>query len=254
MLNTIIKQLEKRFNISFPAMNVWFHGSPFKVYEYKQLHKDMNLNKTDKLLDFGCGKGRQTILLSKYVISTVGVDISSKQIAIAKKYFKIFEKKRNINFIKADILKDNHDLLRNNYFDKVVSVCVLEHVKNVQKVVDKLFRLLKKGGEIHLSLDSLSNGFSNELIEKHKKNCYVEQYFTIPSISNILKNSGFKIIEIKSILKSDYAVNEFQKRILSGSRYNLFRKFFAYNKFKRDDEKLKNIDEGIFIIARAIKP
>ena len=82
-----------------------------------------------EVLDFGCGEGDLSNLISKKKAKMVyALDYSEKAISIAKKRF---GSKKNINFQLADATKDKKK------YDVIVMSGVLEHI-------DKPFVLLKK--------------------------------------------------------------------------------------------------------------
>lgn len=94
------------------------------------------------VLDAGCGQGYMARLLAERGARVVGVDLSKKFIEIARRYEK--KKQLGIEYIKADLA---HILqLKNNYFDLIVSVYVLCDVKNYDKAIGEMARVLKPGG------------------------------------------------------------------------------------------------------------
>ena len=64
----------------------------------KKLIKELKLKKNSSLLDLACGKGRHSIYLNKLGFKVTGVDLSSQNIAYAKK----FSNKR-LSFFKHDM-------------------------------------------------------------------------------------------------------------------------------------------------------
>ncbi|MCD6579632.1 hypothetical protein J7L48_09140 [bacterium] len=50
----------------------------------KDIKYKMNLNKNDKLLDYGCGKGFMSAKLSEFVLQIDGIDNSTRMIIDAK--------------------------------------------------------------------------------------------------------------------------------------------------------------------------
>lgn len=95
-------------------------------------------------LDYGCGEGRYIELLNEFFPSTsiFGSDISDTALQIAQtkypsgKYFTMSDE--SVNF--AD-----------NSFDLIISIEVLEHVRNVEKSIQEIGRLLKPEGMVIIS-------------------------------------------------------------------------------------------------------
>ena len=69
-----------------------------------QIVSSLDLQKTDDLLDIGCGNGALTVKLEPFVENILGVDYSDYLIGIAKEYFEsstlIFETLKIENLIK----------------------------------------------------------------------------------------------------------------------------------------------------------
>ncbi|MBI5804092.1 class I SAM-dependent methyltransferase [Candidatus Pacearchaeota archaeon] len=101
------------------------------------------LKKKDKILDLGCGSGRNSIYLARKGYEVWGVDIS--EIAIEKA--KHAEKIKNLNFSvgNSECLEFNE-----SFFDAVYCNAVL-HFTNMRKSASEIFRVLKNDGIAYLS-------------------------------------------------------------------------------------------------------
>jgi len=99
---------------------------------------DMNKK---RILDVGCGFGRESILLAKNGALVTGIDISHKSIQVAKK-LALDEGIDNIDF---KVLKVE-DLTYENEFDVVFCRGSLHHFYDVESVVKTLYKALKKDG------------------------------------------------------------------------------------------------------------
>lgn len=112
-----------------------------------------------RILDLGCGAGRDVYALSALVGESgevVGLDMTDEQLAVAREYqeyhAEVFDYKRsNVRFIKGDIDKLDELDLPDDYFDLIVSNCVINLVPDKQKVLREAYRLLKNGGELYFS-------------------------------------------------------------------------------------------------------
>jgi arsenite methyltransferase len=112
-----------------------------------------------KVLDLGCGTGRDCYLAS-YLVGeegeVVGVDMTDEQLFVANKHLdyqmKQFGfKKTNVKFLKGYIEELDKLNLPENYFDVVISNCVLNLSPAKDKVLEHVYRLLKPGGEFYFS-------------------------------------------------------------------------------------------------------
>ena len=112
-----------------------------------------------RVLDLGCGAGRDVYLLSQLVGEegqVVGVDMTDSQLAVANKYReshaeKFGHKNSNVKFINGK-LEELHLLgLEPNSFDVIVSNCVINLVTDKPKVFADAYSLLRQGGEFYFS-------------------------------------------------------------------------------------------------------
>jgi len=111
------------------------------------------------VLDLGCGTGRDVYIASKLVGESgcaIGVDMTTEQIEIAKKYQ---EKQRerfgfkssNVKFYQGYI-EDLKTLgIEDNSIDVVISNCVLNLSPAKEQVFKEIYRILKPGGELFFS-------------------------------------------------------------------------------------------------------
>lgn len=110
-----------------------------------------------RILDLGCGSGRDVYLLSQLAGASgevIGVDMTDEQLTIAKKYqdfhSEIFGYK-NISFLKGYIEHLDELNLEPNSFDVIVSNCVVNLSPDKDAVLNGIHHLLKEGGEFYFS-------------------------------------------------------------------------------------------------------
>jgi arsenite methyltransferase len=125
-----------------------------------------------RVLDLGCGSGRDCYILSKLVGqkgSVVGVDMTKEQIETARKHVDYHTKKfgfckPNVEFLEGYIENLEDLKLADNSFDIIVyasifcytsnqisSNCVINLSPNKEAVIREAFRVLKPGGELYFS-------------------------------------------------------------------------------------------------------
>lgn len=112
-----------------------------------------------KVLDLGCGTGRDCFVLSYYVGNkgeVVGVDMTAEQLEVANKYLPVQMKKfgfrkTNIKFYQGYIEDLKSIRLPDHYFDIVVSNCVVNLSPDKESVLKEVYRVLKEGGEFFFS-------------------------------------------------------------------------------------------------------
>lgn len=108
-----------------------------------------------KILDLGCGIGRNAIYLAKKGYIVVGVDISDRALQAAAIKTNI-EKISNIVFLHSDIRSLPFP---NRHFNVVFSINVLHHsiLEDIEKAVGEIFRVLCPGGLGMVTLASVKD-------------------------------------------------------------------------------------------------
>lgn len=103
-----------------------------------------------RILDFGCGNGRLAEFLKEKYSEYVGVDVSQKLIDIAKQTY---------SSEKTEFIKINPKVIKlpfeDNNFDAIFSIAVFHHLPGKEyreKVVKELYRILKPGGKIIITV------------------------------------------------------------------------------------------------------
>ncbi|KAL5016002.1 hypothetical protein ScPMuIL_005591 [Solemya velum] len=112
-----------------------------------------------KILDLGSGSGRDCFILSKLAGETghvIGLDMTDEQLDMAKKYIEYHTttfgyKKPNVNFVKGFIEKITDAGLSEDFFDIVISNCVLNMTPDKRAVFQETSKVLKVGGELYFS-------------------------------------------------------------------------------------------------------
>lgn len=111
-----------------------------------------------KILDIGCGTGRDTYIMSRLVGKNgfvYGIDMTESQIEVAARY--IQEQTRrfgyeepNVHFIQ-DYIENAGNHFPEESLDTVISNCVINLVEDKEPVIREIFRMLKFGGEFYFS-------------------------------------------------------------------------------------------------------
>ncbi|MEK7497830.1 MAG: glycosyltransferase [Patescibacteria group bacterium] len=92
-----------------------------------------------KCLDVGCSDGTISNYLSGHFKKTVGIDVDSVALSLASESYQ----GKNLKFIEMPAEKI---AFPSNYFDVVIANQIYEFVKDDNKTVSEIYRVLKKGG------------------------------------------------------------------------------------------------------------
>ena len=110
-----------------------------------------------RVLDLGCGSGRDVYLLSQLVGKSgevIGVDMTDEQLTVANKYQDFHSDTfgyKNVSFLKGYIEHLDKLNLEPNSFDVIVSNCVINLSPDKDAVLNGINLLLKEGGEFYFS-------------------------------------------------------------------------------------------------------
>ena len=113
----------------------------------------------ERILDLGCGSGRDAYILSQMVGEkghVIGVDMTDEQLAVAQEHVdwhmeKFGYKNTNVAFKQAYIEDLKSADIADESVDVVISNCVINLSADKQKVFEEIYRVLKPGGEIYFS-------------------------------------------------------------------------------------------------------
>lgn len=129
----------------------------FKVVDYGDVRcptdEDLNLIEDvcgKNVLELGCGGANCGIALAKKGAWMTCTDISSEQLRFAKKNAE--RENVSIRFFESPI--ENMTFLKDKEFDKVISMCAFQYVKDIGRVFNEVNRVLKPGGSFIFSLDN----------------------------------------------------------------------------------------------------
>ncbi|MDD6055317.1 MAG: class I SAM-dependent methyltransferase [Helicobacteraceae bacterium] len=173
---------------------------------FENIYSNKEREREIRALDFGCGSGRQTLLLSQFDIEAYGIDISQTAINNA-------ESLANTLKLKAKFLTNTSDKIpfEDNFFDFSISCGVLNcmpfslsmhYLNELARVSKKYCFLILNGKSSNEISYTLKNGdIFNPLVFKSNKN----------NINKMLQNSPFTLkwgeaIEHKNLLNNSKSI------------------------------------------------
>jgi 2-polyprenyl-3-methyl-5-hydroxy-6-metoxy-1,4-benzoquinol methylase len=195
--------------------------------------------KKDKILNVGISNIPEIeIKLENRIKEGTTIDLDEEKLLKAKKYLK------KTKLVHGDILKYK---LKNNYFDKVIMLEVLEHLEYDKLALNRIRLCMKRGGSLIVSVPSNSIWHLINPVKyfEHKR------HYSRTEIVNLLQNSGFNIVHVNLVenwkLLANLYVHLFFKYVL--------KKNVSFNIFDKKGNKtyLKNNNSGLDIIVLAKK-
>lgn len=158
-----------------------------RLMPYDTYNKFLSLiPKKAKILEAGCGYGRDCGVFCEKGYDVTGIDLSQGMLDVAKKNV------ANVEFIKMSV----RDLRFEDYtFDGIWCNAVLLHLskKDTQKAIEELARVLKNQGIMYVSV---RKGENKELVKEGPED--TPRYFTYFSedeIEKYFRECGFEIID-----------------------------------------------------------
>ncbi|MDO8487473.1 MAG: class I SAM-dependent methyltransferase [Candidatus Curtissbacteria bacterium] len=153
------------------------------------------LKSSDIVLDLGCGNGQNSIKASKIVKKVVGLELSGELLNLAKESFG-FKRIKNIKFEMGNL--EERLKYKDQAFDKVIFLDVLEHLIKRGQALSEAKRVLKNGGLLFLGVPNSETSW-----KKLQRSVGINSFsdpdhkieFREGAINNLLNKEGFEIIK-----------------------------------------------------------
>lgn len=176
--------------------------------------KNLNIKENDRILDVGCGWGYYLNmickLISKKKVKLYGLDRHAGSIKNAEDRLK---NSCNIELVEGDVCNMP---FRNSHFNTVIASELIEHVDDDFIALKEIYRVLKKGGEVIITVPNSNYPFFwdplNWLLTKffkiHIKNGLFagmwakhERLYSYNEVTSLLQKSKFKIKKAYAITR-----------------------------------------------------
>ena len=203
--------------------------------------------KGKKVLDYGCGSGIYTKILTKKGAKVKGFDISEEMLTIARRNNPDIELKQG----------SGYNIPFNEKFDIIVAPLVVHYMKDWSRMFKEMNRVLHKGGIIVFSTGNPVYEVNKNVLVKGKKykalgiidyfkekvfyatwtNPYNNKKISVPAyhrtyetvIRTILKN-GFEIIDYKDCFPTKKSKRLFPKEY---AKYSMMPMFMVFKVIKK---------------------
>ncbi|MEK7498051.1 MAG: class I SAM-dependent methyltransferase, partial [Patescibacteria group bacterium] len=152
------------------------------------------LPEAKRILDIGCGVGTVSYYFGSMGKKVVGIDISKTAIELAKLNAKSLNVDKNVKFKVIDFPDQN----ATGKFDLVLLSEVLEHLRDDNLAVKKIYRLLRPKGLVIASSPSKNAPlFRAGLLRKFDKEVGHLRRYNEAGFKKLFKDSNFKILETR---------------------------------------------------------
>jgi ubiquinone/menaquinone biosynthesis C-methylase UbiE len=142
-----------------------------------------------KVLDIGCGKGRNTIYLASRGFHVVGTDFSQKALDSARQRSTAFGNLTEYELV--DLIKEWP--FGNNHFDAIIDCNTTIYIpdKDRPEVIKEAFRVLKPGGYyLFYGIYSVKENITGQeaqqsFFEKHYSEAELKQYYSAFTLASL---------------------------------------------------------------------
>lgn len=142
------------------------------------------------VLDCGCGRGDYLVDIDGEKFGIDISDVAFKKSGITGIKFKVADFEKNIPF-------------DDGKFHNVICIEVIEHIRNSEKLMNEISRVMQRGGILILSTPY--HGFIKNIIcaatnfEEHFNSGIHIRFFTRKSLRNLLEKNGFEILKYYNV-------------------------------------------------------
>jgi SAM-dependent methyltransferase len=179
-----------------------------QLFKYLHIARRLEVNKisagavvkpTEVICDIGCGDGFWSNYLGGSARALIGLDPFMTDLAKSAAY-------RTYRSLFVNAVAESLPIASESV-DKVVSVCVFEHCFDDKQAFAEAYRILRKGGRLVATVDSLNSPYLSETHrEQHRKSCYINQFYDIDSLTEKLRTAGFTSVEATYMMGSRLAI------------------------------------------------
>lgn len=153
-------------------------------------------NASIKILDAGSGYGQYDFFMSSLLTKAeiLGVDVKQEQIDDCNQFFQKIGRGDRVKFQYADLT----EFVQENTYNLVLSVDVMEHILEDEKVFSNIYKSLKDGGTLLISTPSDQGGSDVHDEDEHSFiDEHVRDGYNIDDIKRKLKDAGFQNVEAR---------------------------------------------------------
>ncbi len=146
--------------------------------------------KSDRILEIGCGAGFMLRLLEKYGCTPIGIDCSPEVVKIAKK-----------NVVGSQVIQGIADKLgfREFSFNKIVCEHLIEHLDDVASALQAWRRVLKEDGFLVLATPNYDYPDLDIFCDPDHKHI-----FSLGELKKLLNDNGFVVTRALTLMPQIY--------------------------------------------------
>jgi len=146
----------------------------------------LDLHPEDIVLDVGSGDGYWTFRLGPQCKRVWGLEPDDRLLALARQFYR----SSHVRYVQGTV---ESLPFRDGSFDKIISISCLEHFSDPWAGLREMQRVLRPGGRLAISVDSLLEQNSSAAFRQwHRVKHFVNNYFDETSLVRGLEDAGFR--------------------------------------------------------------
>ena len=206
-----------------------FGDNYYRPWKWEHTKALSTINKTDKVLEVGCGTGYFIERLKNQGFSTIGLELNEKAVGVGtEKGLTVY------NELIENFAKNNA-----NTFDVVCSFQVLEHITDVKSYLESSILCLKKGGKLIIGVPN--------------NNPYLYRYDKYHALNLPPHHAGLWDVATFEKLNQFFDIEKISINVepLFDIRYQLML-YFEYKNINFASKIVKKLPNFIFTILKAL--
>lgn len=177
-----------------------FEGMVIDNLQRKLIYKIILQNKSQKVLEAGCGTGRILLYLAKNGLECHGIDPS-------KNMLDQFRRKLKLSNVKIDLKEGDIENIpyKGNTFDCTFTMHVLMHLPDYKNAFKEMYRVTKKNGIVICDFPNKNSPWTKFALMT-SPNEERTRLFTIKELKGFFKSYNYKIIGLFSYARTFYKI------------------------------------------------
>ena len=157
------------------------------------------LNKTDYVLDLGCGTGIITVEIAPLVDRIRAIDVSEDMMSICRKKLE----SRGVKNVTLEQMSIFDSTLEDESFDVVCAYNILNYLNDRDDALERMYSILKPGGYFLSVTDCLGERLTRESMlkwySKKRGEAPTILFDTMKGLRSVIADAGFKILESENV-------------------------------------------------------
>lgn len=208
----------------------YLYDQNMRLQLIKQIVKKYFPNGARSSLDYGCGSGDFTNLLSIFSKQTIGVDLADEIIMNATNKYN----QKNVSFYCTDKFE-----LKSNKYSIITAITVFQHILDDEKLIELLHTMnttIEDDGVL-IIIDSYGKQIENDYLKQRE----------FESFLHLLEKTNFRLLESYNLYHPQYSPTKLFKKYRNSFLIKVFNKLKLMSWIKKISNLLVSYDSPLII-------